>query len=104
MGEGVWAPFFRHPAYTMTLVSRLLQLPGVTPILMWAERLPHGRGFHMHFSPMSPAPEGDAALRAEHLNRQIEALILQNPVQYLWGYNRYKVPAGVAAPAKDATC
>jgi len=25
-------------------------------------------------------------------------LIRRNPGQYLWGYNRYKVPAGVLPP------
>jgi KDO2-lipid IV(A) lauroyltransferase len=33
------------------------------------------------------------------LNRAIEALVRRCPAQYLWGYNRYKVPAGVEKPA-----
>jgi KDO2-lipid IV(A) lauroyltransferase len=36
--------------------------------------------------------------RAAQLNGELEALIRQCPEQYLWGYNRYKVPAGAAAP------
>ena len=30
--------------------------------------------------------------------REIERLIRQCPQQYLWGYNRYKRPAGAEAP------
>jgi KDO2-lipid IV(A) lauroyltransferase len=33
-----------------------------------------------------------------HLNRALETLIRRCPGQYLWSYNRYKVPAGVAPP------
>ena len=32
------------------------------------------------------------------LNRAIESLVRHCPAQYLWGYNRYKVPAGVQGP------
>jgi Kdo2-lipid IVA lauroyltransferase/acyltransferase len=32
----------------------------------------------------------------------MEQLIARNPAQYYWSYNRYKVPAGVAAPAEAA--
>jgi KDO2-lipid IV(A) lauroyltransferase len=32
------------------------------------------------------------------LNRAVEAVVRRCPAQYLWGYNRYKVPAGAAPP------
>jgi KDO2-lipid IV(A) lauroyltransferase len=96
-GEGVWAPFFCQPAYTMTLASRLTEVSGVRALLVWAERLPWGRGYRLHFSPLPPLA-GDAMARAQALNAALEALILQCPAQYLWGYNRYKTPAGVAKP------
>ena len=97
VGEGVWADFFGKPAFTMTLASRLIDQPGVTALLMWAERLSWGRGYRMHFSPLLPLT-GDAAARATQLNAALEALILQCPAQYLWGYNRYKTPAGAKGP------
>jgi KDO2-lipid IV(A) lauroyltransferase len=31
-GQGLWAPFFGQPAYTMTLAARLLQQTGATPL------------------------------------------------------------------------
>ena len=72
-GEGVWAPFFGRPAYTMTLAARLAE--NATPL------------------------SGDLAARAARINHELEALIRQWPEQYLWGYNRYKRPRDVPAPA-----
>jgi len=96
VGEGEWAAFFGRPAYTMTLAGRLAVNSGAQVVLAFAERLPRGAGYHLHLSPMPAALAGEAPARA--LNRALEALIRQCPAQYLWGYNRYKVPAGAPAP------
>ena len=101
-GEGAWLPFFGRPAYTMTLAARLSAMAGCVTILAWAERLDHGRGYHLHLSlPQSPL-EGDTEQRAAAINRELEGLIRCCPEQYLWGYNRYKRPAG-APPAEQET-
>jgi len=97
-GEGEWAEFFGRPAYTMTLAQRLAARPGVVCLLAWGERLPRGAGYVIHVRPMPPAKPGESATR--HLNRALEALIRECPAQYLWGYNRYKVPQGAAAPPR----
>ena len=93
-GLGVWAPFFGKPAYTMTLAARLVQQTGATWLALYCERLPRGRGYVIRvFRPAEPLPaDGDAAQSAAVINRAMEALILQNPEQYLWGYHRYKSP------------
>lgn len=97
VGEGEWAEFFGRSAYTMTLAGRLAEASGAQLILAYAERLPRGRGYHLHLAPM-PAPlAGESPART--LNRALEELIRLCPAQYLWGYNRYKVPAGAQAPA-----
>ena len=96
VGEGEWAEFFGRPAYTMTLVGRLGEASGAQTILAYAERLPRGRGYHLHLAPM-PAPL-PGELPARTLNRALEGLIRRCPAQYVWGYNRYKVPAGAQAP------
>ena len=95
-GEGEWAEFFGRPAYTMTLAGRLAESSGAQVILTYAERLPHGRGYILRFSAMPPALAGEPPTRT--LNRALEGLIRQCPTQYSWGYNRYKVPAGVLPP------
>lgn len=93
-GMGAWAPFFGRPAYTMTLVSRLVQQSGAAWLLSWSERLPDGRGYVIRVSaPDEPFPAGgDPAECAAVINRAMEKLILQCPGQYLWSYNRYKPP------------
>ncbi|MDP2170792.1 MAG: lysophospholipid acyltransferase family protein [Rhodocyclaceae bacterium] len=93
-GEGVWAPFFGRPAYTMTLAARLAQT-GATVIFAFGERLHYGAGYHLRLF----APVGDVTTPAG-INREIERLVLMCPEQYLWGYNRYKgTPPAVRIPA-----
>ncbi len=97
-GEGVWAPFFGRPAYTMTLPAKLAQMSGAPVLLVYAERLPKGRGFRLRFSRFDGELTGSAAEQAGAINRAMEQLIALCPAQYYWSYNRYKQPDGVAAP------
>jgi len=97
-GEGLWAPFFGSPAYSMTLAARLAGQNGASAFLAFARRLPFGRGYHLHLEPLT-LPEGSPEVRVAALNAALERLILSCPEQYLWGYNRYKKPAGVPGPA-----
>ena len=106
VGLGVWAPFFGHPAYTMTLATRLLQQTGVAALLIWGERLPRGQGYVVH---VLPAPVIEAGMAPEaaaaRINQAMEQLILLAPSQYLWGSHRYKLPRGLdigAAPARES--
>lgn len=103
-GEGVWADFFGRPAYTMTLPAKLQQMTGALVILSYAERLPGGRGYTIRFVPFEPAaalPGEDAPTpqwQARAINEAMEQLIARCPAQYVWSYNRYKTPRGVAGP------
>ncbi len=102
VGEGVWAPFFGRPAWTMTLAARMAEVKGVCVLYVWAERLPRGEGFALRFSEGVETLEGELETRCATINREIERLILACPAQYLWGYDRYKRPKGVAAPDAQA--
>lgn len=97
-GEGVWADFFGRPAYTMTLPAKLQQMSGAPIILAYAERLPRGRGYRLHFVEFGQLAAGDMPQQARQLNAAMEALIARCPAQYLWSYQRYKTPPGVTAP------
>jgi KDO2-lipid IV(A) lauroyltransferase len=101
-GEGVWAPFFGRPAYTMTLPAKLAQMSGAPVLLVYAERLPKGRGFRLRFSRFEGELTGSTAQQAAAINRAMEQLIALCPAQYYWSYNRYKQPDGVAAPEQVA--
>ena len=97
MGEGVWVDFFGKPAYTMTLAARLTET-GSAVIMVWAERLPGGAGYHFHLQAPTQPISGNTEERAVKISHEIECLIRQCPEQYLWGYNLYKRPRGVEAP------
>jgi len=97
VGEGRWLDFFGRPAYTMTLAARLTE-SGAAVIFGWAERLPGGAGYHLHLHAPTLPISGSTEERAQQINHEIERLIGQCPEQYLWGYNRYKRPAGAEAP------
>jgi KDO2-lipid IV(A) lauroyltransferase len=94
--QGLWAPFFDKPAYTMTLSTRLAQQTGAVTLLAWGERLSWGRGYVVHVLPAleTPSARGDAAV--VQLNQVLETLVRQHPGQYLWGYARYKAPRAEA--------
>ncbi len=97
-GEGVWAPFFGRPAFTMTLPARLAQLSGARIILASALRLPRGRGYTLTLEPLDAELPADPAAAAATINAALEMLIRRAPEQYLWAYNRYKRPAGAPEP------
>lgn len=100
-GDGEWADFFGRPAYTMTLVGRLQEATGAAVVFCYAERLPGGAGYRLHLAPLDEPLPTDRHLAARRVNEKIEALVRECPAQYLWGYNRYKRPAG-APPAPAA--
>lgn len=99
-GLGVWAPFFGKPAYTMTLAARLALQSGAVLLPVSCERLPHGRGYFMKIWPaingFDAAPATfqppDLLTGVTRINQAIEAIVLSQPGQYLWGYGRYKTP------------
>lgn len=93
-GGGVWARFFGHEAYTMTLAARLARMKQVRTLWFVGERLADGRGFVLHIEPFAGNLNGDARHDAEAVNAGAESLIRRFPEQYLFAYNRYKHPAG----------
>lgn len=97
-GEGEWVDFFARPAYTMTLSGRLAQSSGATVLLAFAERLPHGAGYALRFEPL---PLDFSRPVPPQINAALERVIAISPAQYLWSYNRYKIPQGVMPPDAD---
>jgi KDO2-lipid IV(A) lauroyltransferase len=99
-GEGEWTEFFGRPAYTMTLTHRLQKSTDAVVVLVFCERLPRGSGYKIHLGSLPELEPGESPTR--QLNRALEQLIRKCPAQYLWSYNRYKVPDGVAPPDSPA--
>lgn len=102
-GEGVWAPFLGKPAFTMTLLPRLAQTSNAVVLFFFAERLPRGAGYLVHLVPMTEPYSTDKLVAATQTNAMVEKLIDMAPTQYLWGYNRFKQPAGAPPPPEMPT-
>lgn len=95
-GGGVFAPFFHTPALTMTLLGRLARATDAVVIIAFAERLPRGQGYHLHFIPTPPEiAAADPVQAATALNQAIAASIAVAPSQYQWAYHRFRrLPEG----------
>jgi KDO2-lipid IV(A) lauroyltransferase len=93
-GEGVEVSFFGQPAVTMTLLCRLAHKTGAPVVFGFAQRLPRGGGFALHFLPAETAVgDADPARSAAAMNRGIEACVRLAPEQYQWTYKRFSFRA-----------
>ncbi len=89
-GSEPFAPFFGVPAKTMTLAGRIAGRSRAVPLFAFAERLPLGRGYDLHFMPADPAvADPDPATATAALNRGVEACVHRAPAQYQWTYKRF---------------
>lgn len=89
---GAWIDFFGRPAYTPTLPRKLQRATGAVIIAAFAERLARGAGFRLHLERV-PAEHFDE----KALNQLIEELVRRCPSQFLWSYNRYRMPSKALA-------
>jgi KDO2-lipid IV(A) lauroyltransferase len=96
-GDGAWVDFFGRPAYTMTLPARLAAANDARIVFVLCVRQEAGNGYRLRLAPFDGPLSGDVAEDTLRLNRALETLIRQCPEQYLWGYHRYKSPAGAAS-------
>jgi KDO2-lipid IV(A) lauroyltransferase len=60
--------------------------------MAFSERLPSGRGYRIQLTALPDE------LSEKRINQAVEDLVQRHPAQYLWSYNRYKVPAGAPQP------
>ena len=91
-GEGEFAPFFGIEALTMVLVPRLAERTGATVLFAFAERLPRGAGFRIHFEAAAPSIAGtDLRAACTALNEGVERCVRLAPLQYQWHYKRYSI-------------
>lgn len=91
-GEGVWAPMFGVPAYTMTLPARLQASTGASIVLAVGFRKPAGQGFRLELFEGPESLSADPVEAATQVNQAMENLIMKHPEQYYWGYERFKAP------------
>ena len=87
----VFAPFCGIQTSTMTLLPRLIHKTGATLLYGYAERLPGGKGYHIHFLPdANNYQDVDLQHAASQLNEGVESCVRNIPDQYQWAYKRFK--------------
>lgn len=88
-GGGLMAPFFGQPAYTMTLVHKLIQRTDCDVLMIFARRT--AEGFVLCIRNPDPAiKDANAEQSLAALNRSVEACVREVPEQYQWEYKRFK--------------
>ena len=95
--DGAFVPFFGQPAATLLAPSRMARSLKMVVQPLVAEMLPGGRGYRVRFMPpWTDWPTDDPVADAAAMNRFVEALIRENPAQYLWVHKRFKTrPEGL---------
>jgi len=95
----VHAPFFGIPASTMVLLSRLAMKTQAPVVFAYAERLPRGQGYHVHFLMGQAGINGRDLERSVALvNAMVEHCVRALPEQYQWVYKRFRnQPKGAKA-------
>ncbi len=89
--SGVFVPFFNQAAFTMTLVSKLVQRTGARVYCGYAKRLPNTEGFCAVFSPADQdIYNKDLNISVTALNRTVENAVKQSLTQYQWEYKRFR--------------
>jgi KDO2-lipid IV(A) lauroyltransferase len=87
----VFAPFFGQSALTMLLIQRLARKTGAKIVIGYAQRLPSGKGYHIHYREAPAGLDDDDPQRAaEALNQGLESVIRECPEQYQWSYKRFR--------------
>jgi len=88
--SSVTAPFFGHPAPTMTLISKLARKTGAPVLAAYAERLPCGKGFRVRFHHVDEkVNDSSSEVSAAAVNDAVEVLVRLSPDQYQWTYRRF---------------
>nr|WP_299240741.1 lysophospholipid acyltransferase family protein [uncultured Halomonas sp.] len=89
-GSGVFADFYHRPAYTATLLPKLVARTQSRVVTGVALRL-SGRGFAIHFLAADERVYStDEAVSARGVNACVEDAITLDPMQYQWEYKRYR--------------
>lgn len=98
--QGVMAPFFGHPAATLTATARMASINKSAVIGLHFMRNADDKTYTMLFTPvLNDYPSGDDVKDATLINYELEQLIRRAPTQYMWFHRRFKSqPEGVTPP------
>ena len=88
-GQGVFAPFYNIPTYTMSLFSRLAIKTKVPVFFAYALRTE--KGFEVFFEKSEDGIYSDLDLSVAYMNAKIQQIVEKAPEQYQWTYKRFSI-------------
>lgn len=88
-GQGVFAPFYNIPTYTMSLFSKLAIKTKVPVFFAYALRTDNG--FDVYFIKSDDSIYGNLQTSVTYMNQQIQTIVDQAPEQYQWTYKRFSI-------------
>lgn len=89
-GGGEFAPFYGHPALTLSLIAKLAQRTGAPVLFAYTERC--RGGFSLHFEAEEPALHAaDLSVALAAMNRRVQAIADRDFRQYQWTYKRFSI-------------
>ncbi len=95
-GQGMFAPFYGIPTYTMTLFSKLAVKTKVPVFFAYALRTE--KGFTVHFEKSDNDIYTNLETSVAYLNKKIQTIADKAPEQYQWTYKRFSIqPEGEAS-------
>lgn len=88
-GQGVFAPFYSIPTYTMSLFSRLAIKTKVPVFFAYALRTE--KGFEVFFEKSGDDIYSDLERSVAYMNSKIQQIVDKAPEQYQWTYKRFSI-------------
>lgn len=99
---GIYSLFFDKPAYTMTLLHKLVIKSKAKAVFATCIRRQDKRGFDIEFEMAHfDVSEADVAIFNLAMNRQIESIVRRHPAQYVWDYKRFRRQQDGSNPYKE---
>lgn len=86
--DGVWVPFFGHPAYTPVGAAKMALARNAAILPTFIERLPGGRHRATMGAPLELPPDEVAA--TAWMTRAIEEQVRRRPEQWVWMHRRWR--------------
>ncbi len=88
-GQGVFAPFYGIPTYTMTLFSKLAVKTKVPVFFAYALRTK--TGFDVFFEESGYEIRTGLETSVAYMNKKIQTIVDKAPEQYQWTYKRFSI-------------
>ncbi|MBL4772138.1 MAG: lysophospholipid acyltransferase family protein [Alcanivoracaceae bacterium] len=95
-GQGVFAPFYNIPTYTMSLFSKLAIKTKVPVYFAYALRSKNG--FDIYFEKSEERIYADVETSVAYMNEKIQSIVDKAPEQYQWTYKRFSIQPNGEAP------